>query len=241
MEDWTTGKLANKLGLSVRTIRYYDQIKLVSPSRTEAGGRRVYSEEDLIKLEKIVLLKKLGLSLDDIQDSLNELSTRQILEVHRKHLEEEAARMHEYIEYTTALLNFHQLDDELNWDTLLPLVRKPSSSRRIWQHYFNEEELKVLKVCLPRMENNDEMTNGWIRLIKRIEQCIQGGVEPHSVEGTAITAELNRLSDATFAGNTDLMDKFWKLRKDPNSAEQGLIPIRPEVIQFVEKCLSLNE
>lgn len=238
INHWTTGQVAAKLGLSVRTIRYYDQIKLVSPGNKEAGGRRLYSEEDLLRLEKIMLLKSLSLPLSDIQSLLDELSIRQILEAHQKLLENQLAQLQESLNNTTSLLHFHEIEGEFRWDTLLPLVQSSQPGPKPWQAYFNDEELQVLKARLPKLENNDEITRQWIELIVRIERCIQEGTKPQSAEGAAIAAEIDRLSEMTFAGDTALMNKFWELRKDPASTDQGLVPIRQEVIQFIEDCLT---
>lgn len=55
---WSTGQLAALTGLSIRTLRYYDQIGLFSPSLyTEAGHRR-YTSEDMQMLLQILVLKK---------------------------------------------------------------------------------------------------------------------------------------------------------------------------------------
>lgn len=60
MNLWTTGEVAKQRGISVRTLRYYDQIKLLKPSFRDENGKRFYSEENLIKLEKIIILKKMN-------------------------------------------------------------------------------------------------------------------------------------------------------------------------------------
>lgn len=53
--------------VSERALRYYDKIGLLKPSSMSEKGYRQYSDQDLIKLQKIVLLKKLGFSLDEIE------------------------------------------------------------------------------------------------------------------------------------------------------------------------------
>lgn len=240
MNHWTTGQAADKLGLSVRTIRYYDQIKLVSPEHKGPGGRRLYTEDDMLRLEKITLLKSLSLPLNDIERLLDELSIRQILEAHHKQLQEQLEHTQNSLNNTIALLNLHEMDGEIRWDSLLPLVQSYQPGPKTWQSFFNENELKVLQARLPKLENKDETTQQWIDLIVRIDQCIQEGIKPQSEEGKLITAEIDRLSHITFAGDTELMNKFWELRKDPSSAEQGLVPIRQEIIQFAEECLALH-
>ena len=62
-----TGEIAKKANVSVRTIQYYDSIGLLHPSLVDGKGYRFYSEEDLLKLQKILCLKQLGFSLDEIR------------------------------------------------------------------------------------------------------------------------------------------------------------------------------
>ena len=63
-----TGDLAKIANISLRTLRYYDKIGLLKPSQIAPNGYRQYNEEDLIRLQKILLLKKLGFSLEEIEE-----------------------------------------------------------------------------------------------------------------------------------------------------------------------------
>ncbi|GGD91307.1 MerR family transcriptional regulator [Paenibacillus nasutitermitis] len=69
---WKTGELANMTGLTVRTLRFYDQIGLFSPSGQTESGHRLYSESDLSHLHQILSLKELGLSLEEIKSALSD-------------------------------------------------------------------------------------------------------------------------------------------------------------------------
>ncbi|WP_442602423.1 MerR family transcriptional regulator [Paenibacillus sp. KN14-4R] len=64
------GDLANLTGLTVRTLRFYDQIGLFSPSGQTESGHRLYSESDLSRLHQILSLKELGLSLEQVKSVL---------------------------------------------------------------------------------------------------------------------------------------------------------------------------
>lgn len=65
---YTTGEIAKQCHVSIRTVQYYDKEKIISPSGVSAGGRRLYSEEDLEKFQRVCLYKKLGFSLKNIQN-----------------------------------------------------------------------------------------------------------------------------------------------------------------------------
>ena len=68
--EWTVGELAQQAGVSVRTLHHYDQIGLLSPTRSAAGHRR-YTEPDVARLTQVVALRSLGLSLGEIRRCLD--------------------------------------------------------------------------------------------------------------------------------------------------------------------------
>ncbi|WP_286689360.1 MULTISPECIES: MerR family transcriptional regulator [unclassified Aeromicrobium] len=71
------GELAERTGLSLRTIRHYDQIGLLAPSGRSEGGFRLYTEDDYDRLMLIRRMKPLGYSLEQMGDLLRALdSTR---------------------------------------------------------------------------------------------------------------------------------------------------------------------
>ena len=64
------GELAEQTGLSLRTIRHYDDEGLLTPSARSAGGFRLYSRDDLERLLVIRRMKPLGFSIDEMRDLL---------------------------------------------------------------------------------------------------------------------------------------------------------------------------
>ena len=71
----TVGEVAKKMGVTVRTLQHYDREGLLSPSSVSEGGRRLYTDKDIVKLHQILSLKHLGFSLDDIKNRLIHLNT----------------------------------------------------------------------------------------------------------------------------------------------------------------------
>ena len=71
----TVGEVAKKMETTVRTLQYYDKEGLLSPSAESEGGRRLYTDKDLVTLHQILSLKSLGFSLDDIKCRLISLET----------------------------------------------------------------------------------------------------------------------------------------------------------------------
>lgn len=71
----TVGEVAKKMDVTVRTLQHYDREGLLSPSAISEGGRRLYTNKDIVKLHQILSLKHLGFSLDDIKNRLISLDT----------------------------------------------------------------------------------------------------------------------------------------------------------------------
>lgn len=71
----TVGEIAKKMGTTVRTLQYYDKEDVLSPSAESEGGRRLYTDKDVVRLHQIQSMKYLGFSLDDIKNRLVSLDT----------------------------------------------------------------------------------------------------------------------------------------------------------------------
>lgn len=67
---YTIGEVAKLTGSTVKTIRYYDEIKLLSPAEISPGGFRLYATDEIWKLELIFTLRYVGFSLDNIRKIL---------------------------------------------------------------------------------------------------------------------------------------------------------------------------
>lgn len=65
---YTSGEFAEKVHVSIRTIRYYDQKNLLKPAARTKSGTRRYTDQDFAKLQQILLLKYLGFSLNEIRE-----------------------------------------------------------------------------------------------------------------------------------------------------------------------------
>jgi MerR family copper efflux transcriptional regulator len=68
------GQVAERTGLSLRTIRFYEENGLVVPTARSDGGFRLYSEADVARLEVVKRMKPLGFSLEEMQELLGLLA-----------------------------------------------------------------------------------------------------------------------------------------------------------------------
>ncbi len=74
------GEVAEQLGLTPRTLRYYEEIGLLAPPSRMEGGFRLYSPSDIVRLENIVQLKRLlGFSLAEIKQVVEAMESLKLL------------------------------------------------------------------------------------------------------------------------------------------------------------------
>lgn len=144
---YTSGEFAKKANVTLRTIRYYDKQGILKPSRIDQNGYRLYTDSDFAKLQKILSLKYLGFSLEEImtitindqdQDFIRHSIDLQLSLVRKKmdhlsmveqSLKETARKMEE--------------DKEIDWDEMLRLLHVTNQEHSLVDQYKNASNLDV--------------------------------------------------------------------------------------------------
>lgn len=96
------GKLAKQLGITTRTIRYYEEIGLMGPSKRSSGGARSYNRDDVLRIKFILKLKELGISLKEM------LTLADIFDTHNQNFDTITPRVLEILD-----LHIGKVDDKI--------------------------------------------------------------------------------------------------------------------------------
>lgn len=97
--EWSIQELARSAGTTSRTLRHYGELGLLEPSRVGSNGYRYYDQTSLLRLQRILLLRELGLSLSAIAEVLDgQQDSTGALHTHLEWLEQERARIGRQIE-----------------------------------------------------------------------------------------------------------------------------------------------
>jgi DNA-binding transcriptional MerR regulator len=91
---FTVGDLARLTGVTVRALHHYDEIGLVKPSQRTTAGYRLYSVRDMLRLQQVLVLRELGVPLDEIAAAIDGAADRAaLLRGHRAALVEKRGRI----------------------------------------------------------------------------------------------------------------------------------------------------
>lgn len=86
--EYTVQKLSKLAGVTTRTLRYYDEIGILKPTRINSSGYRIYGHEEVNKLQQILFYRELGVSLEDIKEIITSpnFDSTNALKEHREKL-----------------------------------------------------------------------------------------------------------------------------------------------------------
>ncbi|QGQ97525.1 MerR family transcriptional regulator [Paenibacillus psychroresistens] len=128
-KTWKVGELAKLTGLTIRTLRYYDQIGLFCPTGFSDSGHRLYYDSDIARLHQILALKELNLSLEEIKlvllgQNYNpiEVVSQQIRRIKDNILSQQ--KLLGELEYVLSLMNIRETISVEEFTKLLQLMKK---------------------------------------------------------------------------------------------------------------------
>ena len=88
MELTTVSKVSKAYGISTRMLRYYEQSGLIKSMRTDGYSYRVYDEANLMRLQQVIILRKLQIPVKDIKSILENPDAQAVIEIFKKNIQE---------------------------------------------------------------------------------------------------------------------------------------------------------
>lgn len=121
--EWTVQELAERAGISGRTLRHYHQIGLLEPDRVGSNGYRYYGADAVARLQRILLLRDTGMPLGEIAAVLNAPITPEVeieaLTVHLESLAQERASLDRRIKAVEHTISMRRQGREPRMDVML--------------------------------------------------------------------------------------------------------------------------
>lgn len=268
---YQSSQFAQKASVSVRTLRYYDKMGLLSPSQYSESGYRLYSNEDLLTLQNILALKFLGFSLEEIRLLLQAGPKRleEVLAQQRAMMEEKRSQLDSIIqalEETERLLQAHQC----NWESIVRVIQviQVEQQNDHWlAKYLTPEQLRTMEE-LHRKATTEETRqkfaayhpNEWTeedqqrvdeqyRFVKQeLGRLVAQGADPASTEAQNVAHIKQELGFGFSHGDPDIeasVGKWWEefnvLPEEQKPFVMSVYLYTSEEQDFLERALSIYQ
>lgn len=137
---YTAGELAKKLGISARTVRFYDEKGILCPVNYSEAGYRIYDETSVEKLQKILMLRFLDFSLEQIGNMVegDNPGVRQSLKEQEKLLLQRIEHMERVL---AAVRQAQRTDDDSLWEKLRRIIELTQEREFVIEQYRDEGNL----------------------------------------------------------------------------------------------------
>lgn len=159
MNYYKTGKFARLANVSERTIRYYDKIGLLKPSFVMENGYRQYSDLDLLKLQKILSLKHLGFSIEEIFPMvMDNTNLKESFELQIDLIEDKISHLQSLKDALKRASN----SSNLSWNMILSLVQLSNEETNIIEQYKNAKNLNDRISLHEKYSTNSQGWFNWL-------------------------------------------------------------------------------
>ena len=214
------GELARRTGLTVRTLHHYDQIGLLSPSVRSDAGYRLYGGDDIARLHQIQALRRFGLALADIGNTLarpdaclSTILTQQIAALTRQ--ADQAAALRDQLVRLKRGLDDGAAPDLASWLTTLELMT-------MYYTYFTKEEL----ARLPFFAGDAACIAEWDALVARMRAMMESGTPHADPQAQLLAQQWMVMLERDTGGDPGLVVRLLDMhRQEPAlRAQNGITP-----------------
>ncbi|MDR6226219.1 MerR family transcriptional regulator [Desmospora profundinema] len=240
-KTYRTGEFAARASITVRTLRWYDRIGLLKPSRTTTAGHRLYTDSDLGRLEQILALKFLGLSLDEIRECQQSESGNmsQSLLLQKKMLKERRAKIDRVIE---AIDRIEQLaDGEPDWESIIQVIRviQMEPKKDWWKKYYSDEAAQKLEEWHKDYSEDDAWRDAarWKETIADLRKVMADGKSPDSSEAQDVARRWWALINEFTMGDQGILEGLQQAYQDEDSPWTK--PTTDEEDKFIGQALEI--
>lgn len=218
----TIGRIARRSGVSAKALRLYEASGLLPPARRSPAGWRLYGADALRRLQKIVLLRRAGFSLEEIAGLLDGGAARDLLQARIARLEQDLARQSEALAALRATVR--QIDDAaaIPLDQLLENIAMTQQL----DVQLTASEREALAAHRARLGEAaiTEAQRAWPALISEVRQAMAGDVPADDPRAQDLARRWHVLVQLATGGNASIGRKIGTafLAQPQAMAAQGM-------------------
>ena len=241
----STGEVAKISGLTIRTLQHYDNIGVLPASGRTEGGRRFYTESDMVKLEHILFYRGLGFSLKQIKkiiiDTQTDKNADELLSAQKIMLYNQIYCVQNSIAAIEASQEIISTGKMPPWTLLATFMQSLGTvDLSFWGKFrFSDEQEEVFHEHFQTLNDVMDFYNTWKRLSIKSAAFNEAGIEPSEAIAQKLALEWAEMIQKVTGGNTEHEQAFLAVDKQRdvwNPAERELIE-RAE--PFLEEALNI--
>lgn len=239
------GELSKKMGVSVRTLQYYDKKGLLNPSGKSEGGRRLYSSKDIITLHQILSMKDLGFSLDEIKSMLLTLDTpKEVAEmlVKQKNLVDnkvlELQKISSLIDNLhTEVLQINQVDFK-KYAEIITMIKSGNEAYWSWKYFDDTLQNHIINRYGDNADDGLKIYETYKEVIEEALILKHENELPDSEKSLALAKKWwNMIMDFT-GGDMSLIPQLEKFNENKDNWDNDFADKQKELDEFLETILS---
>lgn len=231
MKAYRVQEFALMAGVTARTLHHYDRVGLLRPLRT-SSGYRIYEDRHLERLEQIIALKFLGLSLKQIQDVLdrNALELVEALRVQRRVLEQRKQQLDRAIAAigeAEAVIETGKRPDSALLKKIIEVLEMENTQEWLMS-YYSEDARKAIQERghTVSKEQQEQAASDWQQLYREVDAAAE--MDPASPDAQSLAARWVKLVEGFTGGNPEILAGLKKLYTDrtnwPSGFSQQMAP-----------------
>ncbi len=241
MQVWKVGELAKQTGITVRTLHHYDRIGLLAPSERSSNGYRLYTTDDVIRLQQILSLRQIGFSLEETASCLGDpgFTPLRVVELHLSRLREQITtqqRLHARLEALAAHLRSTATPSADEFIQTMEMIT-------MFEKYYTPEQLKELEERrnLVGEERIREVENEWPHLMAEVRAELDRGTDPADPRVQALADRWMALVQEFTGGNPGISDSLGRMyQQESTVAGMDTAPIR-ELGEYITRAMSARK
>lgn len=235
---WKIGELAEKTGLSIRTLHYYEELGLLSPQYRTRGDHRLYGEDDVVRLQQVLSLKQLGFPLEQIKTALEnpDFSPEKILAMQAERIEGELSGHRDLLDRIKGMQRLMKATNRAGPENFLELIRLMGTIDAA----YTPEEMQEIKQRGRALGENGLVNaeNEWSTLIAAVQAEMDVGTPPTDPKVRKLAKQWQSLIDAFTGGNPAIAEKMKAMYEQQGAQmQQTFGGPSQEMREYVSKSL----
>jgi MerR family transcriptional regulator, thiopeptide resistance regulator len=233
---WRVGELAARTGLTVRTLHHYDRLGLATPSARTPSGHRLYGEQDVQRLYRVLALRALGLPLGAIAEALAGAGTlRELLAEHRTRVEAQLRTLRQLADRLGRLADAVDRAGDPSAAAVLNVIEEMTTMERTFDSYYTAEQLAQRREQVGEQAITDVQAE-WPRLIAAVQAAADAGTDPADPAVQALARRWTELLGMFDGGDPGVRDSLKRLYAENGEelARQG--GPSPQLIEYVQRA-----